>query len=219
MCLVVQNRNTTCWPPKSARKSKKKEKKTRHNNYYNSALYFFEPYGFFFFGFFFLLSITTEEQTNDNESKYGSKIVVSLDRLPNERLKRNVVRSRMDLIGKTIIHNRKYINIVIILYCFRDAVSIGGTLSLFLGVSVLSIVEIIYYFIVWTRWRPMRAVMNNAQQSAVKIKKRQVKNVNRLPFLHWIAPATVQRYTHMVASIIKVISQDLHGRCTIIVTK
>ncbi|XP_025408504.1 sodium channel protein Nach-like [Sipha flava] len=58
----------------------------------------------------------------------GSKVVIALDRLPNERLKRNVVRSRMDLI-----------------------VSVGGTLGLFLGVSLLSIVEIFYYFIVWTK--------------------------------------------------------------------
>lgn len=37
----------------------------------------------------------------DNEDvKYGSKVIIALDRLPNERLKRNVVRSRMDLIGK-----------------------------------------------------------------------------------------------------------------------
>jgi len=37
-----------------------------------------------------------------NNLKHGSK-VIALDRLPNERLKRNVVRSRIDLIDK--LHN------------------------------------------------------------------------------------------------------------------
>lgn len=44
------------------------------------------------------VSLNIEDQ-NDENVTYGSKVVIALDRLPNERLKRNVVRSRMDLIG------------------------------------------------------------------------------------------------------------------------
>lgn len=47
-----------------------------------------------------MLNISLDEDEDSEESKYGSKVVIALDRLPNERLKRNVVRSRMDLIGK-----------------------------------------------------------------------------------------------------------------------
>lgn len=43
-------------------------------------------------------SLKTNIQPND-DSRYGSKVIIALDRLPNERLKRNVVRSKMDLIG------------------------------------------------------------------------------------------------------------------------
>lgn len=47
----------------------------------------------------YCVRLNTEDQENE-DFKYGSKVIISLDRLPNERLKRNVVRSRMDLIGK-----------------------------------------------------------------------------------------------------------------------
>lgn len=50
------------------------------------------------------ISLSTEEQ-NDENVTYGSKVVIALDRLPNERLKRNVVRSRMDLIGTYKLYN------------------------------------------------------------------------------------------------------------------
>jgi len=49
--------------------------------------------------FHLTVRLTSEEQDNE-DVKYGSKVIIALDRLPNERLKRNVVRSRMDLIGK-----------------------------------------------------------------------------------------------------------------------
>lgn len=48
--------------------------------------------------YIYSVSLNIEDQ-NDENVTYGSKVVISLDRLPNERLKRNVVRSRMDLIG------------------------------------------------------------------------------------------------------------------------
>jgi len=62
-----------------------------------------------------------------------------------------------------------------------NIVSIGGTLGLFLGMSLLSIVEIVYFFVVWTHKKP-QSITNN-----VKIKKqvhRPIQNINNLPFLH-----------------------------------
>jgi len=61
-------------------------------------------------------------------------------------------------------------------------VSVGGTLGLFLGVSLLSIVEIVYFFVVWTHKKPPNVINNN-----VKSKKQMhqpIQNVNNLPFLH-----------------------------------
>ncbi|XP_075225540.1 sodium channel protein Nach-like [Lycorma delicatula] len=52
-----------------------------------------------------------------------SKIEIVMDRLPSERYKRNVVRGRLDLV-----------------------VSMGGATGLFVGASILSFIEIIYYF-------------------------------------------------------------------------
>lgn len=49
-------------------------------------------------------SLSNDDQ-NSEDVIYGSKVVIALDRLPNERLKRNVVRSRMDLIGKFTLHS------------------------------------------------------------------------------------------------------------------
>jgi acid-sensing ion channel, other len=72
-----------------------------------------------------------------------SIIEVSLANLPTERYKRNVVRGKLDLVGKT--HE--------MLDCFNfnnelfvHTVSIGGSTGLFVGASLLSFVEIIYYF-------------------------------------------------------------------------
>lgn len=62
--------------------------------------------------------------------KFGIKeefgvVEISLLRLPSERCKRNVVRGKLDFV-----------------------VSTGGITALFLGASILSFVEIIYYFFV-----------------------------------------------------------------------
>ncbi|XP_027841882.2 sodium channel protein Nach [Aphis gossypii] len=62
--------------------------------------------------------------TNENESI----IQLMMDRLPAERLKRNVVRGRLDVL-----------------------VSLGGSVALFVGASILSFLEIIYYFIIRMR--------------------------------------------------------------------
>lgn len=50
---------------------------------------------------------------------------IELANLPTERYKRNVIRGKLDLV-----------------------VSMGGTAGLFVGASVLSFVEIFYYFII-----------------------------------------------------------------------
>ncbi|KAK3912022.1 Sodium channel protein Nach [Frankliniella fusca] len=52
-----------------------------------------------------------------------SRIELRLDRLPSERYKRNVVRGRLDMV-----------------------VSMGGAAGLFVGASLLSFVELLYYF-------------------------------------------------------------------------
>lgn len=54
-----------------------------------------------------------------------SIVTIALADLPTERYKRNVIRGKLDLV-----------------------VSMGGTAGLFIGASLLSFVEIIYYFIV-----------------------------------------------------------------------
>ncbi|KAK9746739.1 Amiloride-sensitive sodium channel [Popillia japonica] len=52
-------------------------------------------------------------------------VEISLDRLPSERFKRNVIKGKLDLV-----------------------VSMGGTAGLFIGASILSFVEILYYFFI-----------------------------------------------------------------------
>lgn len=73
---------------------------------------------------------------------------ISLERLPSERYKRKVVRGKLDLV-----------------------VSMGGTTALFLGASILSFVEIFYYFFV-------RAAYN-----FVKSRKKNVRKYKNLKFL------------------------------------
>ncbi|CAG9815204.1 unnamed protein product [Phaedon cochleariae] len=69
------------------------------------------------------LSVTRDHKNGIVEDYAIVKL--SLERLPTERFKRNVVRGKLDLV-----------------------VSMGGATSLFLGASLLSFVEIFYYFIV-----------------------------------------------------------------------
>uniref|UniRef100_U5ETC3 Putative pickpocket 13 n=1 Tax=Corethrella appendiculata TaxID=1370023 RepID=U5ETC3_9DIPT len=64
----------------------------------------------------------SRENLYDGEKVY-SEIEIELSSLPSERYKRNVIRGRLDLV-----------------------VSIGGTTGLFVGASLLSFVEIFYYF-------------------------------------------------------------------------
>lgn len=73
-----------------------------------------------------------------------SIIEVTLASLPTERYKRNVVRGKLDLVGE---FKWKLFLIVTIEITNRfSTVSIGGSTGLFVGASLLSFVEIIYYF-------------------------------------------------------------------------
>ncbi|XP_058817036.1 sodium channel protein Nach isoform X1 [Topomyia yanbarensis] len=64
----------------------------------------------------------SRESLYTSEKRF-STIDIDLSALPTERYKRNVVRGRLDLV-----------------------VSVGGTTGLFVGASLLSFVEIVYYF-------------------------------------------------------------------------
>ncbi|XP_034473687.1 sodium channel protein Nach [Drosophila innubila] len=88
------------------------------------------------------VDISTVADSKDNidgEETPVSKIEVALIELPTERYKRNLVRGKLDLV-----------------------VSIGGTTGLFVGASLLSFVEIIYYMTI----RPYTTYMheNRRQQ-------------------------------------------------------
>lgn len=73
-----------------------------------------------------------------------------MNAFPSERFKRTVVRDKLDLAGKF-----RFIFISFLLFilnqfpyfCFLIfLVSIGGSVGLFVGASILSVVEIFYYF-------------------------------------------------------------------------
>ncbi|KAK3932273.1 Pickpocket protein 28 [Frankliniella fusca] len=58
----------------------------------------------------------------EHEQEQGTRVRLMLDSLPTTRFRRNVVRTRLDLV-----------------------VSMGGTAGLFLGASLLTLVELVYY--------------------------------------------------------------------------
>ncbi|GBP93729.1 Sodium channel protein Nach [Eumeta japonica] len=71
------------------------------------------------------ISVIKDEHTPHPGKSEKSEIEIVLQYLPSERFKRNVIRSRLDLV-----------------------VSVGGTTGLFVGASLLSFVELIFYFTV-----------------------------------------------------------------------
>lgn len=80
-------------------------------------------------------------------------VQIELAMLPSEKYRRNVVRGVLDLVGKERF--RIVLNVTIMLYLLYlysyicgFAVSTGGTCGLFLGVSILSFVELLYILIV-----------------------------------------------------------------------
>ncbi|XP_044729218.1 sodium channel protein Nach [Chrysoperla carnea] len=84
-----------------------------------------------------------------DKTEYG-EIIVSMNEWPTVRFKRTVVRDKLDLI-----------------------VSIGGTVGLFIGASVLSIVEIFYYF-------GFRIWFNTNTQDFPETNVQQVGNTNKV---------------------------------------
>ncbi|EFA08448.1 sodium channel protein Nach [Tribolium castaneum] len=81
-------------------------------------------------------------------------VELALERLPTERYKRNVVRGKLDLV-----------------------VSMGGSTALFLGASILSFVEVLYYFFV----RPVSDSLITKQKMKENQKFRRFKDQSRLP--------------------------------------
>ena len=72
-----------------------------------------------------------------------STIEVTLASLPTERYKRNVVRGKLDLVGEFKLFSKLDCLNYLLVSC---SVSIGGSTGLFVGASLLSFVEIIYFF-------------------------------------------------------------------------
>ncbi|XP_017776900.1 PREDICTED: pickpocket protein 28-like [Nicrophorus vespilloides] len=72
----------------------------------------------------------------------ASEISIRLQSLPTFRFKRNVVRTTMDLVGE--LAQRELLTCIFT----PSLVSIGGTAGLFIGASLLSIVEMIYLLLI-----------------------------------------------------------------------
>lgn len=70
-------------------------------------------------------------------------VEIRLISLPTERYKRNVVRGKLDLVGKNLC----YPFFCVKNYFCTKLVSIGGTAGLFVGGSLLSFAEIMYYLL------------------------------------------------------------------------
>lgn len=89
------------------------------------------------------------------------QVTIGLAALPTERYKRNVIRGKLDLV-----------------------VSCGGTAGLFVGASLLSFVEIFYYFIV----RPCYH-----KHTTTKAPPKKVENI-LFPFSNWVFRSNRQRF-------------------------
>lgn len=78
-------------------------------------------------------------------------VKIALTSLPTERYKRNVIRGKLDLVGKHFRIDLWFSFIyepIMNDSCVFVSVSMGGTTGLFVGASLLSFVEIFYYFVV-----------------------------------------------------------------------
>lgn len=73
-----------------------------------------------------------------------ANVEIGLFSLPTERYKRNVVRGTLDLVGKYLLSIALFEKFLV--YMFHYLVSMGGATGLFIGASLLSFVEILYYF-------------------------------------------------------------------------
>ncbi|XP_063825941.1 sodium channel protein Nach [Ostrinia nubilalis] len=100
---------------------------------------------------------------NGKGNKKKAEIELTLAYLPTERFKRNVVRSRLDLV-----------------------VSIGGTTGLFVGASLLSFVELIFYFTIrfandiWMERQKRKPNAVNKLQNTASGTNIRIEDVNAL---------------------------------------
>lgn len=110
--------------------------------------------------------------------KTSSHVEIVLAYLSTERLKRNVVRSRLDLVGN------KYLTCSYFSLCTQTSlfaifhasthyfsVSVGGTTGLFVGASLLSFVELFFFFTV--RF-VNNILMNRRETKKIALKREEV---------------------------------------------
>lgn len=93
-----------------------------------------------------------------------SVVEIGLVNLPTEKYKRNVVRGKLDLVGKFIILKMKE-TFTWKYFFYSLKVSFGGSASLFLGCSLLSFVEVIYYFFIRPYGLPAEDTDNTENKS------------------------------------------------------
>lgn len=98
------------------------------------------------------LSVVKDEKIGIQEEI--AIVELSLERLPTERYKRKVVRGKLDLV-----------------------VSMGGTTALFLGASILSFVEIFYYFFIRATYNFIVDTRNKRRNEEENFFLKEQKNV------------------------------------------
>lgn len=79
------------------------------------------------------------------ENTRERSVSIRLQAIPTQRYFRQAVREKIDIVGKD---NRDLLIILCLsdeFFSFSFAVSVGGILGLFMGASIMSLVEIIYF--------------------------------------------------------------------------
>lgn len=89
----------------------------------------------------------------------GSNLQWGLKEYPSMRLKRDVIFGFTDLLGKygLFLFFLQFFNV----FCLVFSVYIGGMTGLFLGCSVLSFIEILYFFSIKFYWFAVNYKKNN----------------------------------------------------------
>lgn len=77
---------------------------------------------------------------------------IVLESLPSQRYRRQAVRNNLDIVGESSVAvyfpEWKMLNAINCDFIWFFTVSVGGIMGLFLGASILSVVEFIYFFTV-----------------------------------------------------------------------
>ncbi|KAL0883199.1 hypothetical protein ABMA27_016636 [Loxostege sticticalis] len=103
------------------------------------------------------ITVIKDAITHVKGNKKKAEVELVLAYLPTERFKRNVVRSRLDLV-----------------------VSVGGTTGLFVGASILSFVEFIFYFTIRFANNILMARRKRIPKGVIKLKRLEpVTNIIR----------------------------------------